>query len=86
MSVPEFLESMRRKNRQNSLTNTVPQTNNSVKTDSRSATENQYVNIVFFTEEKLTTNVKRRFENQVGIFFFENSYSYFMQKVFTKFI
>lgn len=65
MSVTEFLEFMRRKNRQNSLTSTIPQINNSMKNDTRSISENQSVNIVFFTEEKLTTNAKRRFESQV---------------------
>lgn len=69
MSVPEFLDSMHRKNRQNSISsNSIPQTNNTVKSDSRSISESQYINIVFFTEEKLTTNVKRRYENQVVIF------------------
>lgn len=65
MSVSEFIESMRRKKRQNSITNITPQINSSVKNDSRSTNENQYTNIVFFMEEKLTTNVKRRFESQV---------------------
>lgn len=65
MSVTEFLEFMRRKNRQNSLTSTIPQINNSMKNDTRSISENQSINIVFFTEEKLTTNAKRRFESQV---------------------
>lgn len=69
MSVTEFIESMRRKQRQNSITNITPQINNSVKNDSRSTNENQYTNIVFFTEEKLTTNVKRRYESQVTKYF-----------------
>lgn len=65
MSVTEFIEFMRRKNRQNSLTSVISQSNNSMKNDLRSISENQSINIVFFTEERLTTNVKRRFENQV---------------------
>lgn len=65
MSVIEFLEFMRRKNRQNSLTNILPQINSSVKNDSRSTSENQYINIVFIIEEKLVTTIKRRYESQV---------------------
>lgn len=68
MSVTEFIESMRRKKRQNSLTNIVPQINNSVKNDTRPTSENQYINIVFIIEEKLVTTVKRRYESQVLIF------------------
>jgi protein tyrosine phosphatase len=68
MSVTEFLELMRRKNRENSLTNIIPQINNSVKNDTRSTSENQYINIVFIIEEKLVTTVKRRYESQVSIF------------------
>lgn len=68
MSVTEFIEYMRHKNRKNS-TNGVQQssTNNSVKNDMRSTSENQHINIVFITEEKLTTNVRRRYESQVNI-------------------
>jgi len=69
MSVTEFIDSMRKKNRQNSLTSATPQSNSLVKSDCRSNTENQHINIVFITEEKLTTNVKRRYESQVEIFF-----------------
>lgn len=64
MTVTEFIESMRRKNRQNSLTSIIPQIN-TVKNDSRSINENQYINITFLTEEKLVTTVKRRYESQV---------------------
>jgi len=66
MTVTEFIESMRRKNRQNSLTTTIPQTN-IVKNESRSINENQFINIIFLTEEKLVTSVKRRYESQVPI-------------------
>jgi len=65
MTVNEFIESMRRKNRQNRLTTIIPQINNTVKNDSRSINENQYINIMFLTEEKLVTTVKRRYESQV---------------------
>lgn len=65
MTVTEFIESMRRKNRQNSLTTVIPQTNNIVKNESRSINENQHINIMFLTEEKLVTSVKRRYESQV---------------------
>lgn len=67
LSITELLELMRRKNRQNSLTSITPQNTSSVKNDSRSFSENQYINIVFITEEKLTTNIKRRYESQVTI-------------------
>lgn len=68
MSVTEFIEYMRHKNRKNS-TNNVQQssTNNSVRNDMRSTSENQHINIFFITEEKLTTNVRRRYESQVNI-------------------
>lgn len=76
LSVTEFLDLMRRKNRQNSLTDKqnsiIPQNTSSVKTDSRSFSENQYINIMFITEEKLTTNIKRRYESQVIITFLKN--------------
>lgn len=76
LSVTEFLELMRRKNRQNSSTDRensiIPQNNSSVKNDSRSFSENQYINIMFITEEKLTTNIKRRYESQVIITFLKN--------------
>lgn len=65
MTVTEFIESMRRKRRQNSLTTIIPQTNNVVKNESRVTNENQYINITFLTEEKLVTTVKRRYESQV---------------------
>lgn len=77
LSVTEFLELMRRKNRQNSLTNIIPQNTSSVKNDSRSFSESQYINIVFITEEKLTTNIKRRYESQVTITFLKKSFIYF---------
>lgn len=64
MTITEFIESMRRK-RQNSLTTIIPQTNNIVKNESRATNENQYINIMFLTEEKLVTSVKRRYESQV---------------------
>lgn len=70
MSVTEFIESMQRKTRQNSLPSAMPQSNNSTKNDTRSTSENQFINIVFFTEEKLVTTVKRRYETQVPIFLF----------------
>lgn len=73
LSVTEFLELMRRKNRQNSLTSIIPQNTSSVKNDSRSFSENQYINIVFITEEKLTTNIKRRYESQVTINFLKKN-------------
>lgn len=66
MSVVEFIQSMKQKMRQNSLTNIIPQVNNIVKNDSRSTSENQSIKINFLTEEKLTTNVKRRYESQVN--------------------
>lgn len=82
MSVTEFIEFMSRKNRQNSLTNIIPQTNSSIKNDSRSTSENQYINIVFITEEKLVTSIKRRYESQVIIFkkcnILQNSLFYFI--------
>lgn len=69
MSVTEFIESMQRKNRQNSLSSNLPQSNNNtIKNDSRSTSENQCINITFFTEEKLNTTVKRRYESQVLIY------------------
>ncbi|XP_050530238.1 eIF-2-alpha kinase GCN2 isoform X2 [Daktulosphaira vitifoliae] len=68
MSISEFLESMRRKNRQNSVTNTNTQVNISIKNENRliSQQDNHHVNIIFFTEEKLSTNIKRRYENQIS--------------------
>jgi len=65
MTVTEFIESMRRKRRQNSLTTIIPQINNVVKNESRATNENQYINIMFLTEEKLVTSIKRRYESQV---------------------
>lgn len=65
MSVTEFMESMQRKTRQNSLPSSIPQPNNSIKNDTRSTSESQLINIVFFTEEKLVTTMKRRYETQV---------------------
>jgi len=65
MTITEFIESMQRKRRQNSLTTIIPQTNNIVKNESRATNENQYINIMFLTEEKLVTSVKRRYESQV---------------------
>ncbi|XP_025409124.1 LOW QUALITY PROTEIN: eIF-2-alpha kinase GCN2 [Sipha flava] len=79
MSVTEFLELMRRKNRENSLTNIIPQINNSVKNDTRSTSENQYINIVFIIEEKLVTTVKRRYESQIS-----NAVSKTLQKLSPK--
>jgi len=68
MNVPEFIELMRRqsqsKQRQD-VTSVTSQTSNFVKNDTRSTSECQRTNIVFFTEEKLTPNVKRRYETQV---------------------
>lgn len=64
MTVTEFIESLRRKKRQNSLTTIIPQTNN-IKNESRATNENQYINIMFLTEEKLVTTIKRRYESQV---------------------
>lgn len=66
LSVSEFITCMRSKNSQNNITN-VSQINNSVKNDLRPTSDNQFINIIFFTEEKLTTNVKRRYESQVII-------------------
>ncbi|VVC37487.1 Protein kinase, ATP binding site,Serine/threonine-protein kinase, active site,Protein [Cinara cedri] len=63
MSVTEFIEYMRHKNRKNS--NSVTSPTKTVRNDVRSTSENQHINIVFFTEEKLTTNVKRRYESQI---------------------
>jgi len=68
MNVPEFIELMRRqcqsKQRQD-VTSVTSQTSGFVKNDTRSNSECQRTNIVFFTEEKLTPNVKRRYETQV---------------------
>lgn len=64
MTVTEFIESLQRKRRQNSLTTIIPQTIN-VKNESRANNENQYINIMFLTEEKLVTTIKRRYESQV---------------------
>lgn len=68
MSIPEFLDSMRRKNRLNSVTSTNTQTNIPIKNDNRAIPQqdSRNINIVFFTEEKLSTNMKRRYENQVN--------------------
>uniref|UniRef100_A0A2S2NJY9 non-specific serine/threonine protein kinase n=1 Tax=Schizaphis graminum TaxID=13262 RepID=A0A2S2NJY9_SCHGA len=79
MTVTEFIESMRRKNRQNSLTTVIPQTNNIVKNESRSINENQFINIIFLTEEKLVTSVKRRYESQIS-----NAVSKTLQKLSPK--
>lgn len=76
MSVAEFIDSMRKKNRQNSLISVTPQSNSLVKNDCRSNSENQYINIVFITEEKLTTNVKRRYESQVDNYCFLNNHKF----------
>lgn len=67
MSVTEFMECMQRKQRQNSLTSNISETSISVKNDLRTTNKSQDINIVFFIEEKLSTNVKRRYENQVPI-------------------
>lgn len=55
---------MRNKNLQNNITN-ISQINSSVKNDLRPTIDNQFINIIFFTEEKLITSVKRRYESQV---------------------
>lgn len=67
MSVIEFIESMKIKNVQNNIIDIIPQTNSSIKNDLRSTSESQHINIMFFTEDKLITNVKRRYEGQVII-------------------
>lgn len=67
MSVTEFMEYMRQKYRLRIMNRGTSPINNSVIYDVRSTSENQHINIVFFTEEKLTTNVKRRYESQVHI-------------------
>lgn len=77
MSVAEFMESMQRKTRQNSLPSVISQSNNSIKNDTRSTSENQLINIVFCTEEKLVTTVKRRFETQVHILTISKNYNLF---------
>ncbi|XP_050438302.1 eIF-2-alpha kinase GCN2 [Adelges cooleyi] len=79
MSVTEFLESIRRKNRQNSITNNTIQINTSMKNDNRSLNENQHVNIIFLTEEKISTNIKRRYESQIS-----NAVSKTLQKLSSK--
>jgi len=70
MNVCEFIELMRRKSqlkpRQDLVSSVTSQTNCFVKSDSRTTSECQHINIVFFTEEKLTTNVKRRYETQIS--------------------
>jgi len=72
MNVPDFIEMMRRKSelkQKHYLTSVVSQTTNCFnKNDLRTSSECQHTNIVFFMEEKLTTNVKRRYESQVGIY------------------
>lgn len=69
MSVTEFMECMQRKHRQNSLTNNISETSTSIKNDIRITSKSQDINIVFFIEEKLSTNVKRRYESQVNAYF-----------------
>lgn len=81
MNIPEFIELMRHKSQlkpREDLTSVTSQTNSYVKSDSRTNSECQHINIVFFTEEKLTANVKRRYETQVCIVSFSmfNHFNY----------